>query len=109
MSAGATGVAEAIVLLVIVGVALSSLARRIGIPEPVVLVAGGVGLAFIPGLPSIPLEPELVLLVFVAPCSTWTATSRPCASCAATPCRSGCWPRCWWWPPPPAWAWWPTT
>ena len=67
MSAGATGVAEAIVLLVIVGVALSSLARRIGIPEPVVLVAGGVGLAFIPGLPSIPLEPELVLLVFVAP------------------------------------------
>ncbi len=59
--------AEAIVLLVIVGVALSSLARRIGIPEPVVLVAGGVGLAFIPGLPSIPLEPELVLLVFVAP------------------------------------------
>ena len=67
MSAGATGVAEAIVLLVIVGVALSSLARRIGIPEPVVLVAGGVALAFIPGLPSIPLEPELVLLVFVAP------------------------------------------
>ena len=31
------------------------------------LVAGGVALAFVPGMPSIPLEPELVLLVFVAP------------------------------------------
>ena len=40
---------------------------------------------------------------------TWTATSRPCASCAATPSRSGCWPRSWWWPPPRAWPSWRTT
>ncbi len=67
MSTDATVVAEVIVLLVVAGVALSSLARRIGLPEPVLLVGGGVALAFVPGMPSIPLEPELVLLVFVAP------------------------------------------
>ena len=67
MSSSATQVAEVIVLLLVVGVALASFARRIGLPEPVLLVAGGVALAFVPGMPEIPLEPELVLLVFVAP------------------------------------------
>ena len=67
MSASATQVAEVIVLLLVVGVALASLARKIGMPEPVLLVAGGVALSFVPGMPSIPLEPELVLLVFVGP------------------------------------------
>lgn len=67
MSSGATQVAEVIVLLVVAGVALTSLARQFGLPEPVLLVAGGVALAFVPGMPSIPLEPELVLLVFVGP------------------------------------------
>ena len=51
----------------VVGVALTSLARRFGLPEPVLLVAGGVALSYVPGMPSIPLEPELVLLVFVGP------------------------------------------
>ncbi|HYI35508.1 MAG TPA: Na+/H+ antiporter [Thermoleophilaceae bacterium] len=67
MSSGATQVAEVIVLLVVVGVALTSFARRFGLPEPVLLVAGGVALSFVPGMPSIPLEPELVLLIFVGP------------------------------------------
>ncbi len=67
MSASATQVAEVIVLLLVVGVALASLARKIGLPEPVLLVAAGVALSFVPGMPSIPLEPELVLLVFVGP------------------------------------------
>ena len=67
MSQSATHVAEALILLVIAGVTLSAVAQRLSIPEPVLLVAGGTALAFIPGLPSISLEPELVLLVFVAP------------------------------------------
>ena len=67
MSASATQVAEVIVLLLVVGVALASLARKIGLPEPVLLVAAGVAVSFVPGMPSIPLEPELVLLVFVGP------------------------------------------
>ncbi len=58
VSSGATQVAEVIVLLVVAGVALTSLARQFGLPEPVLLVAGGVALAFVPGMPSIALEPE---------------------------------------------------
>lgn len=43
---------------------LFEVARRIGVPYPTLFVIGGLGLAFVPGLPHIALEPELVLLVF---------------------------------------------
>jgi CPA1 family monovalent cation:H+ antiporter len=60
-------IAETIVLLLAVGVALAWLARRIDVPDPVVLVAGGAVLAFLPLGIEIELDPELVLLLFVAP------------------------------------------
>jgi Na+/H+ antiporter len=53
-------------LLVSVAV-LNALASRLGIPYPIVLVIGGVALGLIPGLPTIELEPDLVLLVFLPP------------------------------------------
>jgi Na+/H+ antiporter len=53
-------------ILVIVP-ALSLLARAIGVPYPIVLVLGGLPLAFIPGVPQIELDPELVLVVFLPP------------------------------------------
>ncbi len=67
MSADAIGVAEVIVILLVAAVALGGLAERTSVPAPVLLVGGGVALAFVPGMPSVPLQPELVLLVFVAP------------------------------------------
>lgn len=67
MSTSPIAVAETIVLLLVAGVALGWLARRLSAPEPVLLVAAGAALAFVPGLESITLDPELVLLVFVAP------------------------------------------
>ena len=45
---------------------LFEVARRC-LPYPALFVLGGVGLAFVPGLPQIALEPELVLLVFLPP------------------------------------------
>ncbi|QIN80851.1 Na+/H+ antiporter [Rubrobacter marinus] len=47
--------------------ALATLARRIGVPYPILLVLGGLGLAFVPGLPTVALEPELVFLLFLPP------------------------------------------
>ena len=56
------------VLLILVAIAIVyEVARRIGVPYPTLLVLGGLGLAFVPGLPRIDLEPELVLLVFLPP------------------------------------------
>jgi Na+/H+ antiporter len=59
--------AETIVLLMAVGVALAWVSIRTHIPYPVVLVGAGAVIAFVPGIPSITLDPELVLLLFVAP------------------------------------------
>src|SRR4051794_1058115 len=60
-------IAETIVLLLAIALALAWLSRRIGVPYPVALVLGGVGLAFVPGLPPIRIDGDLVLLLFVAP------------------------------------------
>jgi Na+/H+ antiporter len=46
---------------------LVTLARVMSVPYPIFLVLGGLGIAFIPGMPEIELEPELVLLIFLPP------------------------------------------
>ena len=40
---------------------------RLKVPYPILLVLGGLALAFIPGLPRVDINPELVLLVFLPP------------------------------------------
>jgi monovalent cation/hydrogen antiporter len=46
---------------------LSTLARRLSIPYPILLVLGGLALAAVPGLPEVELEPDLVLVIFLPP------------------------------------------
>ncbi|WP_232631250.1 cation:proton antiporter [Methylobacterium sp. Leaf118] len=48
-------------------VLLAALARRIGAPYPALLALGGAGLAFVPGVPNLSLDPELALALFLAP------------------------------------------
>lgn len=56
-----------VIALVVAVVALSALAQRLSLPYPIVLVLGGAVLGFVPGLPAVHLEPELVLVVFLPP------------------------------------------
>jgi Na+/H+ antiporter len=66
------------VLAILVAVAiLYEVARRVGVPYPTLLVLGGLGLAFVPGLPRIELEPDLVLLVFLPPLLFSAAVETP--------------------------------
>jgi CPA1 family monovalent cation:H+ antiporter len=66
------------VLVILVAIAiLFEIARRIGVPYPTLFVLGGLGLAFVPGLPHIRLEPELILLVFLPPLLFTAAVSMP--------------------------------
>jgi Na+/H+ antiporter len=53
--------------LLVAVVGLSGLARRLSVPYPIVLVIGGAVLGFVPGLPEIKLDPEVVLVVFLPP------------------------------------------
>jgi CPA1 family monovalent cation:H+ antiporter len=59
--------AETVVLLLGVGVALAWLSQKIDVPIPVIQLGGGAALAFLPWAPNISLDPDLVLLLFVAP------------------------------------------
>jgi Na+/H+ antiporter len=62
------GEAELLIAGLLVAVAgLSALARSISIPYPIVLVLGGAVLGFVPGLPEVKLDPEVVLVVFLPP------------------------------------------
>jgi Na+/H+ antiporter len=59
---------ELVIFGLLLGVAaLAVLARLIGVPYPITLVVGGSVIGFIPGVPSVELEPELVLLIFLPP------------------------------------------
>jgi Na+/H+ antiporter len=58
---------ETLIALVAVAVVLVRLADQIAIPYPIVLVLGGLGIGFIPGGPSLELEPDVVFLVFLPP------------------------------------------
>src|SRR5947209_7871348 len=60
-------------------VALATLATRLRIPYAVLLVLGGLLLGFVPGLPRIVLDPELILVLFLPPLiysSAWLTSWR---------------------------------
>jgi monovalent cation/hydrogen antiporter len=46
---------------------LGQLARMIGVPYPIFLVLGGVGVGLIPAFPDVELPPEIIFLVFIPP------------------------------------------
>lgn len=56
-----------VTILLCAVIALSAFAKRIGVPYPVALVIGGTVLAFIPGLPEVSLDPNVVFLVVLPP------------------------------------------
>src|SRR5690348_11099292 len=56
------------VLTLLVGVTfLALVARRFRLPTPALLVAGGLLVALVPGLPIVRFDPQLVFLVFIPP------------------------------------------
>jgi len=66
------------ILAITVAIALLfELARRVQLPWPSLFVVGGLALGFVPGLPKISLEPELVLLVFLPPLLFAAAIESP--------------------------------
>lgn len=54
-----------ILLVALAGTAL--LARRIDVAPAILLLLAGIALAFVPGMPTVELPPQLVLLVFLPP------------------------------------------
>ncbi len=53
--------------LVTVTAACAVAARRLRVPYSIVLVITGIALAFVPGLPKVELDPQVVMLLFLPP------------------------------------------
>src|SRR6195952_949601 len=58
---------EIVIALLLGGAGLAALARRIGTPYPALVALAGAGLALVPGTPTLVLDPDLALALFVAP------------------------------------------
>ncbi|MEV0676775.1 Na+/H+ antiporter [Actinosynnema sp. NPDC050436] len=56
-----------LLLLLLGALLVTAVARRFAAPAPLVLVATGLAVSFIPGLPGFELEPELVLVLVLPP------------------------------------------
>src|SRR3984957_13555983 len=61
------GVVEIFVGLLLAVAVLALVARKLHIPYPILFVLGGLLLGWIPGLPKVRLNPELVFLFFLPP------------------------------------------
>lgn len=62
-----SGTIELVIGLLVAVALLALLSRKLPIPYPILLVIGGLGLALIPGLPRVRLNPELVFFFFLPP------------------------------------------
>lgn len=71
---------EAVILLLLVLVAaFAVMARRLRVPYPIVLVLAGLAISFVPHIPRIPLDPDVVFVIFLPPllyAAAWTMSWR---------------------------------
>src|SRR5215831_118574 len=71
---------EVLLLMLLVFVVLfAALARKLSTPYPIVLVVAGLLLSFVPGIPRIPLNPEVIFLAVLPPllyAAAWNTSWR---------------------------------
>src|ERR1700735_3019425 len=71
---------ETVILLLLVLVAVFAvMAHRLKVPYPIVLVRAGLGISFLPHIPRVPLDPNIVFVIFLPPllyASAWKMSWR---------------------------------
>jgi Na+/H+ antiporter len=67
----------ALIVVFVAIIVLVTIANRINVAYPIVLVLGGMVIGFLPGVPTFPLPPELVLVVFLPPLLYWESVTAP--------------------------------
>ena len=56
-----------VIFILAIMIGLSAAADKIKLPYPVLLIVAGIGIGFIPSLPDIELNPEIIFLIFLPP------------------------------------------
>ena len=59
-----------VIILMALMIGLSAMADRIRLPYPVLLIIAGITIGFIPTMPVINLNPDIVFLIFLPPLSS---------------------------------------
>jgi Na+/H+ antiporter len=71
---------ETVILLLLVLVSVFAvMAHRIQVPYPIVLVLAGLAISFLPHIPRVPLDPDIVFVIFLPPllyASAWSMSWR---------------------------------
>jgi Na+/H+ antiporter len=68
-----------ILLLLVLVAAFAAVARRLKVPYPIVLVLAGLAISFVPRMPRVPLDPNIVFVIFLPPllyASAWAMSWR---------------------------------
>ena len=68
-----------ILLLLVLVAAFAAMARRLKVPYPIVLVLAGLVISFFPRMPRVPLDPNIVFVIFLPPllyASAWAMSWR---------------------------------
>jgi Na+/H+ antiporter len=71
------GLAVDLAVIVFAVLVLVSVGNRINVPYPILLVLGGIGLGYVPGLSPLQMPPGVVLLIFLPPLLYWESVSAP--------------------------------
>ncbi|WP_121809614.1 Na+/H+ antiporter [Mucilaginibacter kameinonensis] len=56
-----------VILILAIMIGLSAIANNIKLPYPILLIVAGIAVGFIPSIPNIELNPEIVFLIFLPP------------------------------------------
>src|SRR5499427_2460317 len=61
-----------VVILCATVAALSVAAQRLRVAAPILMLVAGAAIAFVPGIPQVALDPELILLLLLPPLLYWS-------------------------------------
>ncbi|GAA4332079.1 Na+/H+ antiporter [Mucilaginibacter gynuensis] len=56
-----------VIFILAIMIGLSAIADKVKLPYPVLLIIAGIGVGFVPSIPNIALNPEIVFLIFLPP------------------------------------------
>lgn len=56
-----------IIFIMAIMIGLSAMADKVKLPYPVLLIVAGIGLGFIPAMPAVVINPDIVFLIFLPP------------------------------------------
>lgn len=56
-----------VIILLVIAIAMSAVASKVKVPYPVLLLMSGIAVGFIPGFDFIPINPEVIFLIFLPP------------------------------------------